>query len=77
MEIQPSCTQDTVDRREAEKLAHLLECASLKKNYMNTNYEKICWGRYTALGHLVFFSNEKKINFFRLMHIALFLKVTY
>ena len=32
--------------------------------------------RYPALGHLVFF-NEKKINIFRLMHIALFLKVSY
>ena len=31
---------------------------------------------YSALGHLVFL-NEKKINIFRLMHIALFLKVTY
>ena len=31
--------------------------------------------RYPALGHLVFFFNEKKINIFRLMHIALFLKV--
>ena len=30
-----------------------------------------------ALGHLVFFLNEKKINIFRLMYIALFLKVTY
>ena len=34
-------------------------------------------GRYLALGHLVFFLNEKKINIFRLMHITLFLKVTY
>ena len=38
-------------------------------------------GRGTALSHLVFFffffSIEKKINIFRLMHIALFIKVTY
>ena len=40
-------------------------------------------GRYPALGHLLpwaislFFLNEKKINIFCVMHIALFLKVTY
>ena len=39
-------------------------------------------GRYPALGHplpwvISFFLNEKKINIFRLMHIALFLKLTY
>ena len=33
--------------------------------------------RYPALGHLVFFLNEKKINIFRPMHVALFLKVSY
>ena len=37
-------------------------------------------GRYPALGHPVpwaisFFLNEKKINIFRFMHIALLLKV--
>ena len=34
-------------------------------------------GRYPALGHFIFFFNEKKINIFRLTNIALFLKVTY
>ena len=33
--------------------------------------------RYPALGHFVFFLNEKKINICHLMHIALFLKVIY
>ena len=48
-----------------QKLGHVLTC-------------KIsCRGRYPALGHLVFFLNEKKIKNFRLMHIALFLEVTY
>ena len=40
-------------------------------------------GRYPALGHPLpwaisfFFANEKKINIFRFIHIALFLKVTH
>ena len=42
----------------------------------------LCRGMYSALGQplscaISFFLNEKKINIFRLMHIALFLKVTY
>ena len=53
---------------------------SLKKNWiMDQNFIR---GRYPALGHplpwaISFFLNEKKIKNFRLMHIALFLKVTY
>ena len=53
---------------------------SLKKNWMmDQNFIR---GRYPALGHplpwaISFFLNEKKIKIFRLMHIALFLKVTY
>ena len=34
-------------------------------------------GEGTLLWAISFFLNEKKINIFRLMHITLFLKVTY
>ena len=34
--------QFPISRGEAAKLAHLLEISTLKKKYMNKNYEKIC-----------------------------------
>ena len=37
-----NCNINKGIRGGAPKLAHLLESASLKKNYMNKNYEKIC-----------------------------------
>ena len=61
----------------------------VRKNYCNVTQVKrlsggnfYIRGRYPTLGHplpwaISFFLNEKKINIFHLMHIALFSKVTY
>ena len=56
-----------------------------KSSYGFWKIDKFIWheiGEGTVLGHplpwtILFFLNAKKINIFRLMHIALFLKVTY